>query len=254
MTRTSVYEALILRARPSGESNREIWMLTAEEGILRAMVFGGPKSRLRSHAAPFHSGRVWVYYDPVRDSRKLSDFDVVSWRPGLRELYERAMSADAIAETVLASHGGGGNWEAALAMTGETLDVIAEAGEELCVRVVAHFFWRWAGMLGIEPDLNSCASCGKKIPPDQSLRYSNKSGSLYCASCAGERINLPGRPPETFFPVNGGCRRWLENTAALPPSRLERVSLDAQSLREAKALTQSILAAALGKRLSSWDW
>ena len=51
-----------------------------------------------------------VYHDPSKDSRKLSDFDVRSWRPGLRELYERAMAADAVAETVLASHGGG--WQA----------------------------------------------------------------------------------------------------------------------------------------------
>jgi DNA repair protein RecO (recombination protein O) len=56
MPRNHTYTALILRVRPSGESHREVWFLSAEEGILRATVFGGPKSRLRSQAAPFTRG------------------------------------------------------------------------------------------------------------------------------------------------------------------------------------------------------
>ena len=102
--------ALTLRVRETGESNRDAWFLTATEGIMRATVFGGPKSRLRSRVAPFHEGTLWVYRDPVRDSRKAEDFDVQHYRQGLRELYERAMAANAVAETILSSHGGGGNW------------------------------------------------------------------------------------------------------------------------------------------------
>ncbi|MDR2078214.1 MAG: recombination protein O N-terminal domain-containing protein, partial [Treponema sp.] len=57
--RLFTYSAIILRVRPSGESNRETWALTAEEGILRATVFGGPKSKLRSHVEPYHRGTLW---------------------------------------------------------------------------------------------------------------------------------------------------------------------------------------------------
>ncbi|MDR1100566.1 MAG: recombination protein O N-terminal domain-containing protein, partial [Treponema sp.] len=120
MPRTFTYTALVLRTRPSGESNREAWFLTAEEGLLRATVFGGPRSRLRAHVAPFHSGPLWIYHDPVRDSRKITDFDVLCWRPGIREQYERTMAADALAETILNSHGGGGNWKTAFALAGGT--------------------------------------------------------------------------------------------------------------------------------------
>jgi hypothetical protein len=55
------------------------------------------------------------------------------------------------------------------------------------------------------------------------------------------------------LPVNGGCRRWLETVDTLSPDQLYRRTMDAKSLREAKALTQAILAAALGKRPASWD-
>ncbi|MDR1286997.1 MAG: recombination protein O N-terminal domain-containing protein, partial [Treponema sp.] len=114
MARSFIYSALVLRVRSSGESNREAFFLTAEEGLVRATVFGGPKSKLRAHVAPFHRGTLWVYHDPVRDSRKVSDFDVQLWRPGIRESYERTMAASSLAETILAAYGGGGGWSGGL--------------------------------------------------------------------------------------------------------------------------------------------
>ena len=258
MQRTAIYSALILRTRSSGESNRDIWMLSAEEGILRCTMFGGPKSRLRSHAAPFHSGRVWVYHDPVRDSSKLSDFDVQSYRPGIRELYERAMTADAIAETILASHGGGGNWEAALALTESTLDILENAGEEFCTRIFIYFLWRWAGLLGIQPDLEHCSLCGAKSSEDKIMWYSSTENSLYCSSCfhggSSDETEDASGITGNLIQVNPGCRRWLKTARSLPPEMLSRYSMDSRSLREAKSLIQTIVAAALGKRPASWDF
>jgi len=136
MSRTFVYSALVLRNRPSGESNSEITLLTAEEGIIKATVYGGPKSKLRSHSAPYNSGQVWIYRDPAKDYSKLNDFDVHSWRPGLRELYERTMAASAVAETILSTHGGGGDWGSALKMAAATLDAL-----ETRVRSYATVCW-----------------------------------------------------------------------------------------------------------------
>jgi DNA repair protein RecO (recombination protein O) len=152
MPRTFTFTALVLRTRPSGESNREAWFLTAEEGLLRATVFGGPKSRLRAHVAPFHSGPLWIYRDPVRDSRKVTDFDVLRWRPGIREAYDRTMAADALAETILASHGGGGNWEAAFTLAGNTLDALEGAEDRHCLPILLRFFWNWLDILGLRPE------------------------------------------------------------------------------------------------------
>jgi DNA repair protein RecO (recombination protein O) len=139
MSRTAVYSALVLRNRHSGESNSEVTLLTAEEGIIKATVFGGPKSKLRAHSAPYNSGQVWIYRDKSKEYAKISDFDVHSWRAGLRELYERTMSAGAVAETILSSHGGGGEWTTALKLAAETLDTLESANEELCGRLLVHF-------------------------------------------------------------------------------------------------------------------
>jgi DNA repair protein RecO (recombination protein O) len=253
MPRTAVYSAIVLRTRASGESNRDVWMLTAEEGILRATVFGGPKSKLRSHAAAFHSGTVWIYHDPVRDTRKLSDFDVLSWRPGLRELYERAMTADAIAETILVSHGGGGNWETALALAEPVLDALETADEECCARIFMYFLWRWAGFLGIQPNPEHCGGCGA-VSADKPMLYSSADNSLYCPACIHGGAAEEHRATADFLQVDPGCRRWLLTASSLSPSALNRYTMDSKTFREVKMLTQTVLAGALGRRPASWDW
>ena len=257
MPRTRAYSALILRSRSSGENNREIQILTAEEGIIRATVFGGPKSRLRSHAEPFHSGTMWIYHDPVRDSRKLSDFDVQSWYPGLRELYERAMTADAIAETILASHGGGGNWETALSQAKQALNVLENANEEFCTRIFIFFLWHWAALLGIQADLEQCGHCGRKSAPDKVMWYSQNDNSLCCPACIYDSSPDPEERPgdrENLIQLSPGSRRWLLTSAALAPQELSRYTMDSQIYRETKLLTQSVLAGALGRKPASWDW
>jgi DNA repair protein RecO (recombination protein O) len=247
MPRSFTYTALVLRVKPSGESNREAWFLTAEEGILRATVFGGPKSRLRSHVAPFHQGLLWIYHDPVRDSRKVSDFDVRLWRPGLRERYERAMAAGGVLETVLSSHGGGGAWGRALELAGKALDALEGADEKTCGRVLIHFLWNWADVLGVRPDIKTCASCACEAGPDGVLWYNRRDGELLCSPCSGAAGD------GNLFAVGPGARRWLLAVQDLDASALGRLSLDEVSRRQAKALATAVLSEALGKRLSGWD-
>jgi len=245
MSRTAIYSALVLRSRPSGESNNEVTLLTAEEGIIKATVFGGPKSKLRAYCAPYNSGQVWIYRDKSKEYAKISDFDVHSWRAGLRELYERTMSSAAVAETILSSHGGGGEWGGALKLAADTLDTLENANEELCARLLIHFLWRWAGFLGIQPHLENCAVCGKDSG-DNTLWFNAREDAALCAACSSEQSGL--------LQLNPGCRRWLSTVSALEAAQVHRYSMDNKSFNEAKALTASVLTGAIGKRLNSWDW
>jgi DNA repair protein RecO (recombination protein O) len=250
MSRSLSYSALCLRVRPSGESNREAWFLTGEEGILKITVFGGPKSRFRSQAAAFNQGRIWIYHDPVRDSRKLTDFDVRQWRPGLRELYERTMAADAVVETILATHGGGGNWKEALDLAGDFLDCLENANEKVCKRLLLHFLWAWTGFLGVRPDMNYCSSCACELPPDGVLWMDSLSkGNLYCENCRSGDDHRNG--DETIMGL--GARRWLLAVQNLKPPEAQRYNLDNSSFRQARFLVLDILEEALGRRLSLWD-
>jgi DNA repair protein RecO (recombination protein O) len=176
---------------------------------------------------------LWIYHDPIRDSRKVSDFDVKNWRPGLREVFQRAMAADALAETILTSLGSGGSFPHAL----------DAADEKTCARILIHFLWNWADLLGVRPDLRHCSSCACEAPRDGVLWYDTREDALLCRNCtAGEGIT-----------VGPGARLWLGAVENLEPQALGRISLDEVSLHQAKALVTAILTGALGKRLTTWD-
>ena len=257
MSRTAVFTAVVLRCRASGEANSEVTLLTAEEGIIKATVFGGAKSKLRAHSAPYNSGKVWLYRDKAKDyarsfsSVKLCDFDVQSWRAGLRELYDRTMAACAAADTILSTHGGGGDWEAALKLTTETLDALENAGEELCGRLLIHFLWRWSRLLGIQPHLECCAGCGQK--GDIPLFYNSQEGALFCSNC-GYTENTSQIPNSSFIKLNPGCRKWLCAVEPLDCGQINRYTTDNKSFNEAKSLVTAVLSEAIGKRLASWEW
>ena len=180
MTRFSACPALVLRMRPCGESNREAFFLTACMGITLAFVYGGPKSRLRSYVSPFHSGGLYLYHDPVRDSYKVTDFDVRCWRPGIRENYDRTMAAIAIAETVLAGFGGGCDWNEALDQTNDSLDALDRAAGPAYLRILVHFLWKWVKLTGIHAGVPAAGL------PQASFNWLEKRSTL----CASEACRL----------------------------------------------------------------
>lgn len=250
--RSFTYNALVLRVRQSGESNREAFFLTAEEGIIRAMVFGGPKSRLRAYISPFHSGTLWIYHDPVKDSRKVTDFDVQSWRPKMRESYERSMAAGAIAETILASHGGGGNWQDALHLANHSLEAVSETEDKDVILPFLHFLWNWADILGLQPDLNQCGLCGSSFVQSEHILYSAYDGNMLCPRCGTFHQYQTGQN-SAHLSISPGARRWLTVTAPLKSELVSRYKMDAAVLRDVKVFVTHLLSAALGRRLQSWD-
>jgi DNA repair protein RecO (recombination protein O) len=251
MSRNYTCQALTLRVKASGESNREAWFLTAEQGLLKATVYGGPKSRLRAYVAPFHAGKLWIYHDPVKDSNKVSDFDVQSYRPGIRELWERTMAADAMAEPILSFQGGGESWPLALRLAGAVLDALNEAAAGVCPRLAVYFFWHWASLLGVKPELSACASCSCEARREDVLWYFARKEALFCEKCSIEGAGKGNT--DSLLRLGGGARLWLKEIESLPPAAVERVTLDNPSLEQAKAISQAVLAAALGKRLPTWN-
>jgi DNA repair protein RecO (recombination protein O) len=212
-------------------------------------MFGGPKSRLRSRVAPYHGGKLWVYYDPVRDSRKITDFDVHFYRTGIRELYERASCAAAVAETVLSSQGGGGNWEETTILTANTLDALDSADETASSGIAVYFFWHWAEHLGVRP-----IACPCELPSNGVLWYSTGKETLLCERCIREHTEA-----KTSFRVSAGAWHWLKEIESLHSSDLAALQLpsalpcNAEDWSAVKALSKAVLTAALGKRLSTWD-
>ena len=214
---------------------------------MRATVFGGPKSRLRAYVAPYHGGELLIYREPIKDFRKITDFNVREWRPGLREVLERSYAAAAVAETVIASHGGGGSWAEALALCRETLDAMDGAAEESCIAALLRFLWKWSELLGARPDMDSCGDCACLPASDEVVLYSCREGSVRCRSCAERRENA-----DTVV-VGPGARAWLRAIDRADAKAALRIGADSASLRQARETILIAAQEAVGSRLKTWN-
>jgi DNA repair protein RecO (recombination protein O) len=219
--RNLVYEALVLRTRESPAGDRILTIMTAEEGLIDVFVFGGPKSKLRSLASPFASGRAFIYADPAKDFRKLNDFEVRDSYPALREELGRLWAAGLVAELLIKTSGGGGDFPPVLELGRDTLRSLDAGMPQSSDYAVALFLWRLVGMLGLGPDANACVSCGRRLedePPsgrDDGDEASHKSAG-YCTYSFGAEGFLCASC--TSRSETGTTGRYAQATAGYPRS------------------------------------
>jgi hypothetical protein len=166
------------------------------------------------------------------------------------------MAAAAMADTILASHGGGGNWEGALFLAETCLEALAEAAGGTVGRIFTQFLWNWAGFLGLRPDLEDPSPKGRpcEAPPDELLWFDRLEGEFRREGefhWEGESYRGAG---DRFLPLNAGARRWLLAAQDLGPARLNQVTADTVSLTQARAAATALMAGILGKELSSWNF
>jgi len=211
-------EALVLSLSTFGEGHREAQLLTADRGIVRAAVFGGAKSKLRSLVSPYQSGTIWLYTDPVKKSVKITDFDVTSFREGIREDLVRTWCAALCAEIIAKTHGHA-DWR----LVNGFLDGIAVSGEDECRRGLLRFLWRTLGSGGVAPDVSGCARCGQK-GENEVLYYLPLEDACVCRDCA--------RSEERRFPLSEAAVRYLMAIESLPPAEVRAIRLEAEDYAE----------------------
>lgn len=223
-------EALILTLSSWGESNREALFLTPENGLLRASVFGGAKSKLRAQVGPWQTGKLWLYTDPVKKSTKITDIDVTAWRQGIRESLVRTWCASLCAEVVTRSHGNA-DWRVVNAF----LDGIAVSDDDECRRGLLRFMWRHLIGAGVNPETGRCARCGEAVStaldgsgPLAAAFFSPHEEAFLCPECA--------RPEERGFPVSARALVYLDAVEHLTPAQARGLPLDGAAYAELRSV------------------
>ena len=230
--RNLVYDALVLRAKDVPSGSRVVTFLSAEAGILDAFVFGGPKSKLRSAASPWSSGRVFLYHDPLRDYLKVSDFEVAEAFSGLRDGLRRIMSASLVGELLIKTSGGGGDFPEVLGIARDTLAALETLPEGRTDYPLLLFIWRLVGVIGLLPDLGACVLCERELGPAEPRLWLRNEGGFACPRCRPETGGLG--PRDGGFAeaprLSAGALRWLERAESLPFAQAFEVGLDGASL------------------------
>jgi DNA repair protein RecO (recombination protein O) len=243
--RNLVYEALALRARESPGGSRILTLMTAEAGLVDVFVFGGPKSRLRSLASPYASGRAFVYLDPVKDFQKLTDFDVRESYPALRDELGRLWAAGLVAELLIKTSGGGGDYPLVLELALDCLAALDRSETDASDPAILLFLWRLVNLLGLGPDPTSCPSCGTELRPSLGAAYSFALESFLCPSCAAEA--------DRTLALGTGALRWLTRSLELPFADAMRLVLLPETLATLKSLLFGLARTAAESPLASLE-
>lgn len=214
--------ALVLSLTSFGEGHREACLFTEDNTLVRAAVFGGAKSKLRSLVSPWHRGRVWIYSDPVKKTAKITDFDVQAFHEGIREDLVRTWCASLCTEILTRSHGIA-DWK----LVNAFIDGIAVSSPDDCRRALIRYLWRTLTVAGLNPPVDCCPQCGSGVNSENAVvYYSPHEDACVCLSCVGL--------DEKRFPLSPEARSYLVSIACLKPTESRAIPLGLQAYTELK--------------------
>lgn len=132
---------------------------------------------------PFVEGTVTMYLKPNRDLHTLSGFDLIRSRQGLGSDMARFAGASVLSELVLRLAPSERD-DLLFETLREGLDALLAAPSGTVAGVAAARIWRLVGVLGFEPSLNDCLSCGLPVAAGEGARFDTVEGGIRCLRCA----------------------------------------------------------------------
>ena len=252
MNRSTSTSAIVLSLRPLGENNSSVTMLTSDNGIVYAVLYGGPKSRLRSLVAQWNSGKVWLYENPEKNQIKISDFEVVNYHPSFSQNLFKSYAASLAAEIAIKTRCAGSASQCHRLVSG-FLDGMELCDEEQSRLGLLRFLWRYLELLGIQPNSHACCNCGKtfldtRFAPNAVSYYNGMENSFICPDCvesggssqSGNMIN-----------VHFSAVQYLSALTVLSPSEARKLSIDQEVYGQIRQLVFFLIENSIDQKLNS---
>lgn len=218
MSRNSSLQALVLSVRPFGEDNRIVKFLSKEKGIFDAVLYGGPKSKLRAYVSPYHFGNLWIYTDETKHSIKITDFEVIKYHPEIRENLFKTWCASFCSELVIKTDACG-EYEKIWTLANGFLDGISVSSEDECRIAFLRFIWRYIGIMGLQCDTESCLHCGENLTNSKEKIYFSILGNGFiCENCFN-----PSN--DSFFELSSEAIIFLQAVTLLSPKEARSIPL-----------------------------
>lgn len=174
-------QGIVLRSYPFGEADRVVVLLSPNRGKLRTVAKGvrKTKSRFGGRLEPFTHVDLIVYEGRHLDT--ITQATVIEPFAHLRLDLERVLAAGTMVEAVdvVAQEGENSNRLFLLLLRGLKALEQGATGRDL----ISSFLLKLAGVVGVEPALSRCASCGRS---EQLDRFSFSAGGALCPSCRGD--------------------------------------------------------------------
>ncbi|BDC93177.1 DNA repair protein RecO [Treponema bryantii] len=249
MNRSSSTSAIILSLKPLGENNSSVTLLTPDNGILYAVLYGGPKSRMRSLVSQWNSGKVWLYENPEKNQIKISDFEVSNYHTSFSQNLFKSYAASLAAELAIKTRCAGSAQQCHRLVSG-FLDGMELCDEEQSRLGLLRFLWRYLELLGIQPQSHACSNCGKtfldtRFAPEAVSYYNSMENSFICPDCAD---HLQG---ENMLSVKNTAVQYLSALTVLTPSEARKLTIDEEIYGQIRQLVFFLIENSIDQKLNS---
>lgn len=231
MPKQESVRGIVLRVVPTGDGNNLLTVLTGNRGKITVSAPGSRSVSSQRHAIcqPFSYGEMFI------SERKADRWYLKEGTPEetfypLREDLGRFALAGYLAELSLQVATEEEEQEDLLRLLLNTLYVLCYRDKPIWF-VKAVFEWRLAAIMGFEPDLFACLSCGKTEPP---FALVIEEGQLICAECGMEEGHPPAHPLERSLPL-------LRSLLRVPLQKLYSFEADEGMRRELSSLCEKYL-------------
>ena len=251
-------KAIIISIKIQGESNRTVTVLSPDDGIFYATLYGGPKSRLRSLVQQFNSGTIYIYEDLQKHAKKISDFDVETFHPTLHTSLYKMWAANFASEIVLKTKCAGDSNGAFTLLSAfiNGIDVCDDDGAKLGM---IRFLWRYLHLLGVQPDVHECCGCGEEMLDGAKkgsglfagqFAYIPSMSAFACPDCVSSFSNSENR---NFFNLDASGLSYLAAINELKPGVVRTMRLNQDSILRLKSFLFHLIENAVGSKLLSLE-
>ncbi|MBK5201441.1 MAG: DNA repair protein RecO [Spirochaetaceae bacterium] len=180
MDRNTCEQAIVLKTRKDGDSNRNLTLLSVDNGIYEIRAFRFRTSKTAPKAYLFQEGMFYLYNNPVKKQYSLKDVSLISSHDSIREDYEAIIVASLMSEFILCS--ANDDMSNIYRLLATSLDLLEDSTIEKDI-VLIQFFLRMIREHGLIENFSNCPVCNKKYSRDEILHFSQTINVPCCSDC-----------------------------------------------------------------------
>ncbi len=237
------YKGIVLKEVNTGEADKIITVLTAEEGKISIAA----KNARRAKNSLSSGTQLLCYSNYMlfkgKELYNMSSCEVIEPNYEIRNDIVKLTYCSHILELITENVQEGEPSENVLQLLLNTLYVIAKTNRSLDL-VTRVFEFRLMALLGYEPHVISCINCNNTS--DEKMFFDLDSSGLVCSEC----VNRKGR----VYPLLPGTVKALKYIMFINPQKLYSFSLTEESIKELGNVSKKYIKEHLGKEYNKLDY
>lgn len=239
--------AVVINTLDHGESDSIVTFYTPELGKLAGIARGAKRSKKRFVNKLQMFSLLDIQYEESRKSTlvRIDQAELIDSFQKLRENYEHYVGASLICELLL-------HWTRENDSDVELFNLLVWALKSLnnnksstANKTVIFFQSRLLTILGYQPHLIGCVTCGSMLANKGSYKFSASKSGIICSKCINDKL-------PTQMPISLNTAKLLQKSMELPKEKLDRLHFSAVSTKEAIHLLQRYSYFILQKDIHSW--